>query len=473
MKETLKDIRKKLADNVYKNEEHVRLSLVARIIKELGWDLWNPIEVNSEFAVIPAEDQSRVDLALFLHPYVPSVFLEIKAVGKLEGNISQLERQLRDYNRNNTALFSIITDGRKWRFYYSQTGGEFPQKCFKSLDIIEDDIDDLEISFKGFLSKSEISNGNAKRDAESYLQLNQKQRAMENALPKARRLVAEPPYPSLPDALVQLVAEDRFSITVEEAANFIQETIKRPPVKPTPSRPKHVPPDTLPDIGGFRPKSRAAQIMAYLKQVNRGLMPEHVKLRIQIDEENMHDFRVAWEHPGDSLMLISKKGMRLKQGKAAKEVFGSLLPEGYDNIGRKCGIFIDDSQIPTKKIATYREVENHIWKIKAEAGASLPITFEPQDKKAKTYFDSIDVDVHKQKKVRDNILNRKRLWNVFLEKKQMTSAEFKELSEFRAKAIAGFEFFLTRNGLASRFGDIFTLNEAVIPQIQKLLSESQ
>ncbi len=147
---------------------------------------------------------------------------------------------------------------------------------------------------------------------------------MENALPKARRPVAEPPYPSLPDALVQLVAEARFSITVEEAVNFIQEAIKRPPVEPTPSRPQPLPSVTSQDIGGIKPKSRAAQILAYLKQVNRGLMPEQVKLRIQIDEKNRQDFR-----------------------KAAKEVFGNLLPHGYDNIGRKCGIFVDDSQIPT------------------------------------------------------------------------------------------------------------------------------
>lgn len=168
MKETLTDIRRKLVDGIYRNEEHVRLSLVARIFKELGWNLWNPSEVNAEFPVVPTEDLSRVDLALFLTPYVPSVFVEIKAVGKLEGNISQLERQLRDYNRNNTALFSIITDGCKWRFYYSQTGGEFSHKCFKILDIVEDDIDDLELSFHTFLSKSEISSGNAKRDRDLF-----------------------------------------------------------------------------------------------------------------------------------------------------------------------------------------------------------------------------------------------------------------------------------------------------------------
>ena len=129
-----------LSKSLYKNEEHVRLSLVMRLVQALGWNIWDPIEVNSEFVPVPTEDQTKVDLALFLTPYIPTIFIEIKAVGKLEGNINIIERQMRDYNRNNTALFSIITDGRKWRFYFSQTGGEFSQKCFKTLDILEDSI---------------------------------------------------------------------------------------------------------------------------------------------------------------------------------------------------------------------------------------------------------------------------------------------------------------------------------------------
>lgn len=234
MKDTLIDIRTKLENDAYENEEHVRLSLVGRIIQRLGWDLWNPREVNSEFAVVPHEDQSRIDLALFISTYSPSVFIEIKAVGKLSGNISKIERQLRDYNRNNTALFSIITDGRQWRFYYSQTGGEFSQKCFKVVDLLKDDVDDVEMFFDAFLSKSEISSGNAKRDAENYLRLNQKQRAMEDALPKARRLVIEPPFPSLPQALIQLVKAAGFSITIEEASEFIKKSSMEVEVRPEP-----------------------------------------------------------------------------------------------------------------------------------------------------------------------------------------------------------------------------------------------
>lgn len=230
MKETLTDIIKKLSEGVYQNEEHVRLSLVSRILTKLDWNLWNPNEVNSEFSVLPHEDKSRVDLALFLNSYIPSVFIEIKAVGKLEGNISQIETQLRDYNRNNTALFSIITDGRKWRLYFSQTGGEFSQKCFKVLDLIEDNIEDVEQSFYSFLSRSAIQNGNAKTAAQGYLQLNQKQRAMEDALPKARRIILESPYPSLPQAIIQVASQSGLSISEKEAKLFIEKFGSKKPL---------------------------------------------------------------------------------------------------------------------------------------------------------------------------------------------------------------------------------------------------
>jgi len=222
MKDVLLDIREKLNDGAYTNEEHVRLSLVARVLQQLGWDLWNPREVNSEFRVLPQEDSSRVDLALFLTPYSPEVFLEVKLVGKLTGNIGKVEGQLRDYNRNNTALFSIITDGQKWLFYYSQTGGQFSQKRFKTLDILADEVDDLQMFFDMFLSKKGIGNGSAERQAKDYLQLSRKQRVMEDVLPEAKRRVNQPPFPTLPQAVVTLAQEAGHSVTIEEASQFIE-----------------------------------------------------------------------------------------------------------------------------------------------------------------------------------------------------------------------------------------------------------
>uniref|UniRef100_A0A832G908 Restriction endonuclease type I HsdR N-terminal domain-containing protein n=1 Tax=Ignavibacterium album TaxID=591197 RepID=A0A832G908_9BACT len=228
MKTIIEDIRQKIANNFYSNEEHIRLNIVLRLLEKLGWDIWNPKEVCAEFFVSPDEDKTKVDLALFVNNYSPSVFIEIKYLGKIFDKLSQIEKQLRNYNRDNTAIFSIITDGRVWRFYYSQTGGEFSQKCFKQLDLLKDDIEDIELHLLTFLSKTEIQNGAAEREASKYLTLSQKQKAMEDAIPQARRLIQEPPYPSLPEALINIIKESGITISIDEAIEYIKTTpIKR------------------------------------------------------------------------------------------------------------------------------------------------------------------------------------------------------------------------------------------------------
>lgn len=226
MEDTLKDIKTKLEGGFYQNEENVRFSIVARILQQLGWDIWNPQEVYPEFFVTPNEDKTKIDWALFINLNKPSVFIEVKSVGKIDSTLAEVERQLRDYNRNLTAIFSIITDGQKWRFYFPQTGGEFSEKCFKVIDLLKDDLSTVENSLKTFLAKSEIMNENAQNNAKNYLQLNQKQRSMVSVYPDAQRKVNEPPYPRLPDALVELVKSAGHKISLEEAEDFIKTSIK-------------------------------------------------------------------------------------------------------------------------------------------------------------------------------------------------------------------------------------------------------
>ncbi len=226
MKNTIEDIRQKIQNNDYVNEEHIRLNIVIRVLKKLGWDIWNPKEVYAEYLVSPDEDKTKVDLALFENHYSPAVFIEIKYLGKLIDKLSKVERQLRNYNRDNTATFSVITDGRVWRLYFSQTGGEFSQKCFKEIDLVTDDIEDIELHFISFLSKEDIKNGNAKKEATKYIALTQRQKAMEDSILQAKRMIMEPPYPSLPECLVSLVTQRGISLTSVEAVEYI----KFPPV---------------------------------------------------------------------------------------------------------------------------------------------------------------------------------------------------------------------------------------------------
>lgn len=228
MQTILAEIHANLRKSLYKNEEHVRLSIVSRVLMELGWNVWNPTEVYPEFPVAKSEDATRVDLALFAFPGgSPSVFLEIKSPGKLEDNLSQIELQVRNYNRDNTAQIALLTDGQRYRFYLPQAGGEFSQKCFEKVDLLRDDLNDVELSLRKFLGKSEITSGNAKSAAEAYLKLSQKQRAMEDSLPEAKRRVQNPPFPSLPQALRDLIQNRGHKLDLDEAQKFIMQAQER------------------------------------------------------------------------------------------------------------------------------------------------------------------------------------------------------------------------------------------------------
>ncbi|MDP3012884.1 MAG: hypothetical protein Q8M92_01490 [Candidatus Subteraquimicrobiales bacterium] len=51
MKEIICKIRKLLADRSFKDEQHVRISLVGRICQKFGWDIWNPAEFFTMYIV--------------------------------------------------------------------------------------------------------------------------------------------------------------------------------------------------------------------------------------------------------------------------------------------------------------------------------------------------------------------------------------------------------------------------------------
>ena len=47
MRSILDDIAARLRAGDYKNEEHVRLAIVAILLDVLDWNIWNPTEVNT------------------------------------------------------------------------------------------------------------------------------------------------------------------------------------------------------------------------------------------------------------------------------------------------------------------------------------------------------------------------------------------------------------------------------------------
>ncbi|MBM4404118.1 MAG: type I restriction enzyme HsdR N-terminal domain-containing protein [Candidatus Cloacimonetes bacterium] len=161
IEDIVNDIRSKLKDNAYQKEEHVRLAIIARLCQALGWDIWNPEEFYTEYSIKLKSKEGSVDVALFnslVKDKTPAVFFEAKMVGKLNGNIRDSEYQLMEYNQNNAALITILTDGRKWRFYLSTAPGTFSQRMFSSFDLEDDDISYIIGIFRDVLSKNRFTN---------------------------------------------------------------------------------------------------------------------------------------------------------------------------------------------------------------------------------------------------------------------------------------------------------------------------
>jgi predicted type IV restriction endonuclease len=227
MKNTLEDIREKLIEGVYSNEEQIRFSLIGRILSELGWDIWNPKEVYTEFPVAKTEDNTKVDIALFLRANLPDVFIEIKGHTKIEQNLPGIEKQLRDYNRNNTATFTIITDGQQWRFYFSQTQGEFSDKCYRTIDLLKDDYQQIEDEFILLLSKEKIESGEAKNIAEKYLELSSKERAIKDSLSEANKLIDNNPLLNKVQAIQQCVKNRGYIVVEIEVLDFLKKNLNK------------------------------------------------------------------------------------------------------------------------------------------------------------------------------------------------------------------------------------------------------
>jgi predicted type IV restriction endonuclease len=225
MKPILENITSGLRRGNYKNEEHVRVAIVLRLLQALGWDIWNTTEVNTEFSPVRDEDSSRLDVAIFMPPQHlrPALFIEVKAVGKLLAQIEFAEKQLRDYNRNNQAEISVLTDGRLWRFYLAGAAGEFRQKCFEDIDFLDPNstLDDSVEILRLFLSRESLSSGQAVEQARIFLRRTDDQRIMFDLLPLALRDAELDPTVSAVECFVRRCKEHAVVCPHDDAKKFI------------------------------------------------------------------------------------------------------------------------------------------------------------------------------------------------------------------------------------------------------------
>jgi len=105
------------------NEATTRRILVDRLLEALGWDIYDPSEVQYEF---PTIDGRPVDYALKLNRR-PVLLVEAKPLGDPLDDVKS-QAQIVRYGAAQGVTWCILTNGVRWRIYRSIEAGPAPEK---------------------------------------------------------------------------------------------------------------------------------------------------------------------------------------------------------------------------------------------------------------------------------------------------------------------------------------------------------
>ncbi len=135
-----------------------------------------------------------------MHNGKSKVFIEVK---KADEDLEKHQEQLLSYSFKEGVELAILTNGIKWWFYLPLREGSLEQRKFYTIDIYDQDSEDIVNKFQDFLAKENVISDKAIENAENLYKSKQKQCLIKETLPKAwKKIITEPD-----DLLVELLAE--------------------------------------------------------------------------------------------------------------------------------------------------------------------------------------------------------------------------------------------------------------------------
>lgn len=177
------------------DEAVIKQAVILRILRALGWNPFNIDEVYPEYSV----GSKRVDYAL-KHNGRNKVFIEVK---KANEDLEKHQEQLLNYSFQEGVKLAVLTNGVSWWFYLPLREGSWEQRKFYTIEIYDQENEDIARKFKEFLSKENVISDRAIENAENLYKSRQKQHLIKDTLPKAwEKIITEPD-----ELLVELLAD--------------------------------------------------------------------------------------------------------------------------------------------------------------------------------------------------------------------------------------------------------------------------
>lgn len=215
LRKFIEDLRNNSVINSF-DEAKTKQGIVLPILQCLNWDIFDTDEVSPEH---PAGGE--VDFSLRIND-IDKIFIEVKRVGwRLE---QKEERQLCDYSSFKGVELAILTNGLIWQFYLPQLKCSWEKKRFWTINLMEQDLDDIVSKFFNFLEKNKVESGEAFKNAEIIYEDAKRKKIIMEFLPKAWNEIINKPD----DLLIELIQNKTeklcgYKPDIEQVKQFLKE----------------------------------------------------------------------------------------------------------------------------------------------------------------------------------------------------------------------------------------------------------
>ncbi|MBC7113540.1 MAG: restriction endonuclease subunit R [Candidatus Methanomethyliales bacterium] len=336
MNNKLFDVIKQLKSNEQLNgydEAKIKQTVVLRILDILGWDHYNPDEVVPEYSV----RGKRVDYALKIGNE-NKVFIEVKKPNEL---LEDHQEQLLEYAFAEGVGLALLTNGIDWWFYLPLTEGSWEQRRFYSINLRDQEVEEIVSKFVDLLSKEKIQSGEAINNAKKILESKNRDKKIKEAIPQAwQRLITE-----VDEELVELLSKKVENICgfrpgIDLIENFLKSL---PQISLGPKLPKE------PKPGATSPPSAS---YSYLKIRGFDLRGRHFKVDSWREMLLKLSEIMAYEHSKDFEKVLTLKGKKRPYFSRNKNELRAPKKVGNSEIYLEVNLSADSTVKIAKQVVT-------------------------------------------------------------------------------------------------------------------------
>jgi predicted type IV restriction endonuclease len=181
------------------DETETKQAMILPVLQLLGWNVWDTEEVKLEYPVEGKKvaEGGKVDYCLRIRGK-SKVFLEAKRPGE---DLEKHQEQLLDYSFREGVDLAILSNGVFWWFYLPMKRGHWKERKFYAIDIMQQTVNEIAEKFTQLLSRNQVQSGAALQNAKSIYEQLDRQKKINETLPKAWNKIISAGDPRLYDLL--------------------------------------------------------------------------------------------------------------------------------------------------------------------------------------------------------------------------------------------------------------------------------